>query len=299
MANANFGGLLRDIPKDDSTTIDRFMDSPLEEYPVSWTLIANAAENATYNQQNITLPIFQSRSSSVHSGADSGTSGSSCASVASFSSRTSRKGRRAFAVPVVRSAKPAQNVVKPRRQNIQRFFCTFCPKGFVGRYEWVRHEESVHMPRKMWVCNLQPIISSTPDHPSCQYCAQAEPSDAHMSRHKHEECLQRSREERTFHRYDHLKQHLRLFHGATNITGTTELWSLPGEPLPLMDLALICGFCGFRAGSWEDRCVHLTNHFLEGVDMSRWWLHRRYNEPPSRVVLLVSPFEPSLRSGIC
>src|SRR6266511_3281616 len=39
-------------------------------------------------------------------------------------------------------------------QKDTRYQCTFCCKPFPGKYEWRRHEESVHAPQKEWICKI-------------------------------------------------------------------------------------------------------------------------------------------------
>jgi hypothetical protein len=33
-----------------------------------------------------------------------------------------------------------------------RYHCTFCQKRFYNRVEWMRHEQTIHMPGELWVC---------------------------------------------------------------------------------------------------------------------------------------------------
>ncbi|KAF2121606.1 hypothetical protein BDV96DRAFT_668333 [Lophiotrema nucula] len=82
------------------------------------------------------------------SGSNAGSTGStgSVQSVNSVSSRGSRKGRRRW------KANPSDDPsVEPTPGP---YHCTFpgCGKTFISRYEWTRHEESVHYPQKSWVC---------------------------------------------------------------------------------------------------------------------------------------------------
>lgn len=333
------------------------MDSPLEEYPASWTSIANAASETPDHMYSRSRAHSGSRSGSIYSkfssGAsdNSGGSGVSNTSAASFSSRASRRGRRNHVKTADSSSKPARKPLFKTKKSHQ-YFCTFCPKGFSGRYEWNRHEESVHLSRTMWICNFdqtgqlamerpglasqnfeQPASSFVPqpespinvnaDQDECQpricticsftqtspvrpdFCNACLPHDfgrplnlesdgmvkesqkktyrmefasSPTARRKPDipvDCTHRPQRDRTFYRRDNLVQHVLLIHKTKASIRQVDLCKVAAVPLEVTNLALRCGFCGFRSATWEVRCSHLSSHFSEGVDMSGWWLQRR------------------------
>lgn len=336
------------------------MDSPLEEYPVDWESVAHAATGSFNDWQPPLSTNSRSRSNSIHSAFGSAASDSSCASSASnksgasISSRASRKGRRRYVTAPSFPKKAAPGSKKPHR-----YFCTFCPKGFVGRYEWNRHEEAVHLSRTLWICRFdhtgQLVSDSTQDSPEIAEIGPRAPSQHVKSNtiHTNEDfsgsttcsncftkttplwrrglegqplcnacglflklhgvvrplslktdvlkkrsrggttalklrnmlpfpgldCTQRSQQERTFFRRDHLVQHVLRNHKADISPHDIDRCKVAADPLISTHLALRCGFCGFWARSWEERSEHLSNHFSIGIaDMSEWWLRRRRNE---------------------
>jgi hypothetical protein len=125
----------------------------------------------------------------------------SSSSLASANSRASRRGRRRWSRRNSMNSSPSTGI----------FNCTFCTKGgFPYRYAWKRHEESVHVPRKFWVCGG--TDQSRLDQAQCLYCGDFD----HMEEHQHLSCLQKSESNRTFFRRDGLMQHLRTTHKVAN-----------------------------------------------------------------------------------
>ncbi|TQV94043.1 homeobox and C2H2 transcription factor [Cordyceps javanica] len=156
------------------------------------------------------------------------------------------------------------------------FQCTFCFQSFRKRYDWVRHERSIHLPGlDSWICRV-PLppdqsflvwrVSHT--HPECIFCGEPSPTHDHIQSHEFQTCAERPASERTFTRKDHLWQHLHKFHHCKKWDG----W----KP----DLALLqhkqdklqsrCGFCNVTMNSWEERAQHLASHFRRGATMADW-----------------------------
>ncbi|OAQ99788.1 hypothetical protein LLEC1_07792 [Akanthomyces lecanii] len=156
------------------------------------------------------------------------------------------------------------------------FQCTFCLQSFRKRYDWVRHERSIHLPGlDSWICRV-PLppdqsflvwrVSQT--HPECIFCGEPSPTHDHIQSHEFQTCAERPASERTFTRKDHLWQHLHKFHHCSKWDG----W----KP----DLALLqhkqdklqsrCGFCNVSMDSWEERAQHLASHFRRGATMADW-----------------------------
>jgi uncharacterized Zn-finger protein len=99
-----------------------------------------------------------------------------------------------------------------RGNDLKLFQCTFCTESFKAKYDWLRHEKSLHLSMEKWICApLGTIIKDTKSGKSkCVYCDALEPSEEHLARHNHTACAEKSTESRTFYRKDHLRQHMRL-----------------------------------------------------------------------------------------
>jgi hypothetical protein len=196
------------------------------------------------------------------------------------------------------------------------FFCTFCPRAFKTKYEWVRHEDSVHALRTTWICcDTKPSAILT----ACPFCGQAHPDDDHMAGHKYQQCRSKPESQRTFYRRDHFIQHLHHVHFANakhpsvrvgcqarllaaegHNFGCKELamkWRRFGAPMKLDDPMLHCGFCGKRLNDWSERCEHVAEHLIEReLDRAVWWSERKENHLGN--LYSASPYE-SFRCRYC
>ncbi|KAI8938198.1 hypothetical protein NX059_005859 [Plenodomus lindquistii] len=145
--------------------------------------------------------------------------------------------------------------------------CTFCTEVFKTKYDWQRHEKSLHLPLEKWICALHGPRAPKKDapEPCCVFCGEVAPDDAHIEAHHYSACQERSLEERTFHRKDHLVQHLRLVHGAKFTQ-----WSMAHWMLPMPEIRSRCGFCSITMSTWEERTDHLADHFKSGATMASW-----------------------------
>jgi hypothetical protein len=92
------------------------------------------------------------------------------------------------------------------------FQCTFCTDRFKSKYDWSRHEKSLHLSLEKWICAPlgEVIVDKATGKPKCVYCDELEPSKEHLATHNHSGCEEKGLESRTFYRKDHLRQHLRL-----------------------------------------------------------------------------------------
>ncbi|KAF2824783.1 hypothetical protein CC86DRAFT_295586 [Ophiobolus disseminans] len=195
------------------------------------------------------------------------------------------------------------------------FFCTFCPRAFKTRYEWVRHEDSVHALRTTWICC---DTKNTPLE-SCPFCGQIRPDDDHMAGHKYHQCRSKPESQRTFYRRDHFVQHLhhvhftntkhpsvragcqaRLLNEEAHNFGCKELamkWRRFGAPMKRDDPMLHCGMCGKISRDWAERSIHVAEHLVAREhDRSVWWPERKENHLEN--LYSDSPFE-SFRCRYC
>jgi hypothetical protein len=195
------------------------------------------------------------------------------------------------------------------------FFCTFCARGFRTKYEWIRHEDSVHALRTTWICcDTKSALLET-----CPFCGQLHPDDAHMAGHKYQQCWNKPESQRTFYRRDHFVQHLHHVHFANtkhpsvrvgcqarlmategHNFGCKELalkWRRFGAPMKQDDPMLHCGMCGKKSKDWSERCEHVAEHLIAREhDRSVWWPERKENHLEN--LYSASPFE-SFRCRYC
>ncbi|KAJ5161414.1 hypothetical protein N7492_006806 [Penicillium capsulatum] len=259
------------IPNQADEALDpmqRWQESPPEDEPASMSAIMNAIN--TSDKEGIkprTRNSFRRyRGSNSRASSNSGTSISSHQSAASTRSTASA----ATPDPLVAQTKSHSRVNKGKRRrpadnNDQSrvFCCTFCCDKFKNRYDWVRHEKSLHLNLEEWSCAphggspLSPLTNRR----HCAYCHCLEPSAQHLEDHNFYPC---STGDRTFRRKDHLVQHLRLVHHL--------------DAMPLIDdwkttasvVTSRCGFCDQRLASWDDRIEHLAVHYRAGMKMNDW-----------------------------
>ncbi|KAJ4311291.1 homeodomain mating type protein alpha2 [Neodidymelliopsis sp. IMI 364377] len=223
-------------------------------------------------------------------------SNGSRSNVSSFG-RDRRRGRRRMTwkeSPHTRSINGVNSAGQPQKD--LPFFCTFCPRAFKTKYEWIRHEDSVHALRTTWIC----CDAKSESLQSCPFCGQMHPDDAHMATHKYQQCRSKPESQRTFYRRDHFVQHLHHVHFANakhpsvrvgcqarlmaaegQHFGCKDLsmkWRRFGAPMKKDDPMLHCGFCGKKSKDWPERCEHVAEHLVaRELNRSVWWPERREN----------------------
>lgn len=167
--------------------------------------------------------------------------------------------------------------------------CTFCTDAFKTRYDWTRHEATLHLALEQWTC-----LPSGPKRwdlgdpsPKCSLCDERDPSDDHLRSHRISDCIAKPTSLRSFLRKDHLHQHLRLAHGVDRMTRSMNAWSSK-----LSEVKSRCGFCGEIFLLWTDRNDHLADHFRRGKSMKDWEGDRGFE--PSIAMLVQSAMPPYL-----
>jgi hypothetical protein len=242
-------------------------------------------------------------------------SNGSRSNVSSFG-RDRRRGRRRMTwkeSPHTRSINGVNSAGQPQKD--LPFFCTFCPRAFKTKYEWIRHEDSVHALRTTWIC----CDAKSESLQSCPFCGQTHPDDAHMATHKYQQCRSKPESQRTFYRRDHFVQHLHHVHFANakhpsvrvgcqarlmategQHFGCKDLsmkWRRFGAPMKKDDPMLHCGFCGKKSKDWPERCEHVAEHLVaRELNRSVWWPERRENHLEN--LYSTTPFE-SFRCRYC
>jgi len=266
----------------DMSPLERWKHSPPENEAASVSAIANAVATTRYapeyssrsgshgrsyqNSSNgSSFSIFRAPSmSSLNTGRSSNSdisfaSAFSHRSQGSFGSleKRGRRRRNKRAVTTVR------NTNEPRGARI--FQCTFCTDSFPAKYDWQRHEKSLHLALEKWTCAPMGGVRETPEGGAvCVFCNAANPSPDHVETHNYAACQEKTLLERTFYRKDHLRQHLRLVHDC-KFDPVMESWKSAS-----LDIRSCCGFCPKIFTTWQCRVDHLAAHFKAGADMSHW-----------------------------
>ncbi|KAL7931416.1 hypothetical protein V8C35DRAFT_310342 [Trichoderma chlorosporum] len=249
--------------------LERWVDSPPESEPATVTAIVNAVQCAESSQ---TWPMSElpddGSGQSVNESSDNSfktSSGSSLASIYSYGSGDSIPGgpllmrstsRRRRRKPFSR---PKRSLVSNKQHPFQ---CTFCAETFRTKYDWQRHEKTLHMPLERWLCSPDGPRAINPEtgRLACVFCDELEPTDGHINNHNAYSCR-----ERVFNRKDHLKQHLHLVHKSKLVDVATKGWKTSPPTIRSR-----CGFCGTSLDSWGDRAEHLADHFKMGKTMANW-----------------------------
>ena len=283
--------------------MERWRNSPPEEEPALDSSIENllsghysvsqgSADN-NYNLPSFEDPdIWTSGDSLTFSDLNNDTSSNSASSYLSHQSAIESS---LFSLSASSAAAAAESPVPTREQQTEAaistqpqssassfksrhtFQCTFCDQSYRKKYDWARHEQSVHLPGlDLWICSW-PVAPGKPHvvwpvgeaEARCVFCGAASPTEEHIESHEFGACTARPVSERHFTRKDHLWQHLRKFHQCRRWAG----WDEP-------DLGLLrhrrdavhsrCGFCPATMDSWKDRVEHLASHFKSGLTMETW-----------------------------
>ncbi|KAH6881484.1 hypothetical protein BKA58DRAFT_371652 [Alternaria rosae] len=265
---------------------ERWKHSPPENEPAPMNAIAHAVEtfdlpqtessSSSYrkdisNDSTGSFSVFrapsisslETRPTNVSSGSfgshNSAYSHGSRHSLGSLNSLKSKERRRRRRIPT--------RAPKAGSDEGQRIFqCTFCTDTFKSKYDWSRHEKSLHLSLEKWLCApLGEIVADkATGKPRCVYCDELDPSKEHLATHNHSACYEKGPESRTFYRKDHLRQHLRLMHGCKMIS-SMDTWKSEAQYIKSR-----CGFCGMNFDKWQDRLDHLAKEFRNGAQMKNW-----------------------------
>jgi hypothetical protein len=253
--------------------MERWECSPPEHEPASVIDIAKAVKISPNIPSNETSPDSYPRSEdgSAHSitressTSSRNTSHSSRASFGSAISLHSRGSFGSFGQRGRRRRRPAAKAITNLANGaLRQYQCTFCVETFKTKHDWQRHEKSLHLSLERWVCapNVGKVIG-TPH--KCAFCGVQNPDVAHYETHNYTVCQERSLDERTFYRKDHLRQHLRLVHECSFLSASMESWKIAAPQVRSR-----CGICGLTMETWPARVDHLAEHFKGGKTMADW-----------------------------
>lgn len=171
--------------------------------------------------------------------------------------RKERRRRRKASVPV-------NTLAHSKAKSARPFQCTFCTDSFPAKYDWQRHEKSMHLILDKWTCSPHGGVVEQNGIPLCVFCSAANPDGEHLETHNFISCQEKTVQERTFYRKDHLNQHLRLMHN-TKFQSCMDKWQSS-----ITEIKSRCGFCGSIFQTWKDRVDHLAGHFKNGAVMAHW-----------------------------
>ncbi|KAH0403714.1 hypothetical protein KCU89_g1858, partial [Aureobasidium melanogenum] len=260
------------IPESSSTErydpLQRYQNSPPEDDYVSMAAVEQALQSSEFDIMN---PNHVSQPAEVHyPGRGRRSRPGSIASVESAASSPSVRSSNSAASSISARSRSArrrpQRTRKPKTQSDKAhiFKCTFCCDTFYKRYDWSRHERSLHLNLEVWLCCPQggSVFSEATGRNHCAYCQVLDPTLEHLDSHDHSNCVRSSR--RQFNRKDHLVQHLRLFHRLQTMPLIDD-WKTQGP-----NITSRCGFCDRRMTNWDERIEHLSGHFRAGRTMKDW-----------------------------
>jgi hypothetical protein len=268
--------------------MQRFLSSSPEDEGISEELVRTAA-NGTTDTGSSTMVYRESKEADTLSTSDTtlssnSGSGSSQASIDSANSRGPRRGRKRQREP---TKQVVEKLVRKPSNPLRKYQCTFCASDFAQKFDWTRHEESVHFPQNQWICMPDGATYDTDGGPCCVFCSEPNPDVEHLETHNSKACLSTSLSSRTFLRKDKLVQHLTQVHRCCQFPKRIQDWCVPIK----RSVTLVCGLCGLILSDWQARIAHISGHYQIGVGMANWIL-----EHPGGVVAHVESSDGSIQS---
>ncbi|KAL4993294.1 hypothetical protein BDV10DRAFT_199827 [Aspergillus recurvatus] len=259
--------------------MERWRNSPPEAEAASLDAIMGAVVNSDYTahqdpcirySQHSTPSDARSAASSNASGsAVSNNSVSSTHSIGSHSSAGSFHRFYSAEAPRRRRRRKRPTVFPKRAAQTQEqrpFQCTFCTDTFRSKYDWTRHEKTLHLSLESYTCCPSgPTYADPAGSERCCFCDYLHPSDIHIESHSYSRCQEKPVVLRTFYRKDHLIQHLRLVHGISQFRPGMEGWKSQVD-----NINSRCGLCDTTFVSWSARNEHIAQHFRNGALMKDW-----------------------------
>lgn len=273
--------------------MERWRESPPEDEPATLSAIMDAVRNTPSRRFSQSrrrsrgarpdafrhyrqAPSTTSRESSASSGM------SASSDISNLSSRDS-----SVRTSSGRAGKLTRRRPKAINQS-RRFCCTFCCDKFKSKYDWARHEKSLHLNPEAWYCAPHGAVdfSSETGRRHCAFCNLLDPSPEHLESHNSNACRGDRGNPRSFRRKDHLVQHLHLVHYLDTLPLIDE-WKIGDTAIPSR-----CGFCEHTMNTWQERVDHLAGHFRKGSTMSDW--RGEHGFPPSIASRITNALPPYL-----
>ncbi|KAI8686786.1 C2H2-type domain-containing protein [Fusarium sp. Ph1] len=266
------------LADDAAAPMQRWRNSPPATEGASLDAIADAMRHPLRPQSSAGSLNSRRRGSQTVSTVSSGTSGSSNSTV----SATSTSFRNTTSGRVKKRRRPAPPSWNPAEE--RRFQCTFCCDSFKSKYDWSRHEKSLHLNLQGWRCAPfgGTVMSPVTGRNHCAYCHLADPAPSHLEMHAHGSCQTR---EHMYTRKDQLIQHLRRVHRVHDVPMINS-WKVEMPPVSSR-----CGFCNAQMHNWSERVDHVAEHFRKGKTMKEWKGEHRFKpEIAARVMDAISPY---------
>ncbi|KAA8651527.1 putative homeobox and C2H2 transcription factor [Aspergillus tanneri] len=221
---------------------------------------SHANSNAIHTPSISSLETSRSASHSSISDLSFASAFSHRSSLGSFGSMDRKERRRRRRKP----SAPTNIFNQQKAQSARIFQCTFCADSFQTKYDWQRHEKSLHLALEKWTCSPFGGVAFIDGANRCVFCMAINPDNDHLESHNYSCCQEKTPTERTFYRKDHLNQHLRLMHNV-KFHSSMDKWRSN-----TCEIRSRCGFCGSILTTWKGRTDHLAAHFKNGADMTQW-----------------------------
>lgn len=284
--------------------LDRWRASPPENEPAPITAIVDAIQNTNVSSEESSLSRSSSRRNLASNNNSDSFSHARAPSVSSFEtgqsesklssgsySNLSLTSSRSYNSRGSGVHKDRRRRRKPSTNNAlihlnRPFQCTFCTDTFKTKFDWTRHEKSLHLSLEKWICAPLggAITCSSSGLKQCVYCGERDPTEDHLDTHNHNACYDKDISSKTFYRKDHLRQHLRLVHGCSQMIDSMESWKSEATYIKSR-----CGFCSEYFSTWTERVDHLAKHFRAGSRMKEWKGCRGFEDDVSRLVTNAMP----------
>lgn len=247
-----------DVPADDLSTSASTLSRKQRKESSDGSGWSQARAPSTASQETGRTSSISASSARYSNGSSHSTHGSFGSFSSSLAGKKDRRRRRRPTTPA-----SGRKAVEDKRRIFQ---CTFCTDTFKSKYDWTRHEKSLHLSLEKWVCHPHGPIATDAESGDkhCVYCNLHNPSWDHLESHNHRQCEDKGVDARMFYRKDHLRQHLRLMHGC-EMSPAMEEWKFTA-----ININSRCGFCAQRFSVWQERVDHLTAHFKAGACMVDW-----------------------------
>ncbi|KAI5240822.1 hypothetical protein E4T43_05843 [Aureobasidium subglaciale] len=223
--------------------LQRYQNSPPEDDYVSMTAVQQALQSTEFEPLD---PNHVSQPAEVYyPGRGRRSRPGSVASVESAASSPSMRSSNSAASSIsARSRSARRRPQRARKTKTQSdkahiFKCTFCCDTFYKRYDWCRHERSLHLNLEVWICCPQggSVFSEATGRNHCSYCNALDPTLEHLDSHDHSNCTM----------------------------PLIEDWKTQGP-----NITSRCGFCDRRMTNWDERTEHIAAHFRAGRTMKDW-----------------------------
>jgi hypothetical protein len=257
---------------DQQSPMERFLSSSPEDEGIDEGIVRDAAArvNSNFNERPTLTPkkpksVKTNLTIDTTGKSSTSNSSSSCPSIDTARHRGPRRGRRRQPFAGLPHLKTVMRAVRDPKKMFQ---CTFCSKDFIHKYDWRRHEESVHFPQEEWVCmpDDRATVSSPNGTRYCPFCSLENPDADHSESHNCAACLESPRHQRVFTRKDKLLQHIGQVHKPSTLSSYISGWRRPVQ----RKVMFRCGICGVDIASWPERMDHISGHFTAGQDMRFW-----------------------------